>query len=73
MTYTIELPRNIYHSWSTYRNWEDQYQCDCFSEWLLNEHSEILATKFVKTHGIKPYRTIEFKSDDHYHWFLLQQ
>ena len=69
MTFKIFLPVTTYEQWVTYRNWNGTNPWE-FSDLLLElHHDEVLKVSDYHKHG----RTFIFKSEQHYHWFLLQQ
>ena len=72
MTYTAEFGSNTIHTWKSYKNSNFN-----FNDYLLNLYPDlIVSVRYTYAYnkvGDNFARTIVFKSEAHYTWFLLQQ
>lgn len=69
MTYEIAITRERYREWKSFSEWDNAAMS--YNEYLRKQYpdSVISCSIFSVDHD----RTFTFKSEQHYHWFLLQQ
>ena len=72
MTYTAEFGSITIHTWKSYKN-----STFNFNDYLLKLYPDlIVSVRYTNAYnkvGDNFSRTITFKSEAHYTWFLLQQ
>ena len=69
MTYTIKIPHSDTHKWQSFKQWNMQEQN--YREFLISTYPEIVDIRVTWNSPI--WSEITFKSEQHYHWFLLKQ
>jgi hypothetical protein len=73
MTFKIQIPQKEYSTWSSYFEWYNGVGCE-FTDWCGSRFPEIIYISDLEvSKPIGLYRIFKFKSEEHYHWFLLQQ
>ena len=65
MTFKIDIPMVVYNSWHKPGTQFALYQ--------MERCPEILSISDWELNYKGMYRTFEFESETHYHWFLLKQ
>ena len=75
MTFKIDIPQKEYANWTIYRNWTTVYEP--FIDWFVTNSPDIISVSDLEIEEHKLalglHRQFEFQSEEHYHWFLLQQ
>ena len=72
MSYTIDIPIRVYSKWKIYRDFING-NAGTFNAYVIHTNNEYI-TKISKTKNSSNdgvVRTITFKSEAHYTWFLL--
>ena len=66
--YSVESRANVCNKW---RMWIDWIESDVseFNRYCMDHYPEVLAVHTVDFNT----RQLVFESEEHYHWFLLQQ
>ena len=75
MTYKIQISRDEYQNWAGYVNFDTE-STSPLSPFIRRfmEYPEITNVSDLEIDTILGlHRTFEFISEQHYHWFLLQQ
>jgi hypothetical protein len=71
MSYTINIPYYDIYKWATMQTyWAYTSKIMSISDWLKEHHDEIID---VRPNVYNVTYSVIFKSEQHYHWFLLQQ
>ncbi len=70
MSYSVNLRFKTYRHWNTFKEWcESTYhQHTNYAIYLQHMHEDL-----IESVNINNSPEITFKSEAHYHWFLLQQ
>ena len=74
MNYTIDIPIRVYTKWKIYKDFTNS-NAGTFNAFVINTNNEYI-TAISKTKNSSnggTVRTMTFKSEAHYTWFLLQQ
>ena len=67
MIYIITVPKGDFSKWELYR------QSGIMFFHRLRQHDEILHVEWADDDLISTDINVAFKSEEHYHWFLLKQ
>lgn len=67
MSYTIKVHQSVYWEWKSFVEW-DAARC-VYNLHLKQCYAGFISCLFCDGDS----RTFEFESEQHYHWFLLQQ
>jgi hypothetical protein len=68
MTFKIKIKNSAYHGWQSFNVWPRQAYVTYHSCLRVN-YPEVISVSDIS----RGHRTFEFESEQHYHWFLLQQ
>ena len=65
--YRVTLPYAVYGQWQVYSDYSSSNEIG-FPLYVMERYPEVLGIGYIDGS-----RTFDFESEDHYHWFLLQQ
>lgn len=73
MTYKIDINDRTYRNWYAYTLWHttDSYR-HSYVQFLKETYPDILGISNGRVYNHGMYRTFEFQSEQHYHWFLMK-
>ena len=74
MSYNITVRSPDYAKWSSYKSFL-KYSTINFPGWLKQEYPEVRLAEYVHFDRDDLVYSVDlvFESEEHYHWFLLQQ
>ena len=70
MMYKIKITLSDYCIWKAYHTWSNTRNISPFNEWVIVEYPELIEVEW-DINGND--RIFTFETEEHYHWFLLQQ
>jgi hypothetical protein len=68
MSYTVEIAVKEFSQWPEYK----EYNAQMFERVIMEKYPEILSVKYSSPITTNFNRYFTFKSEEHYHWFLLK-
>ena len=74
MTFYIDIELDEYKNWQMYKSWQEDRDYEwLFTSYITQYCHDVLTAKIAKIPVAYGKMSLEFESEEHYHWFLLQQ
>ena len=74
MAYKITIPYKEYSTWQCFVDWASDFpRLGCFQDHFNNTYLGITCEVIYNPSVVRRDIDFTFESEQHYHWFLLQQ